>query len=122
MQLSQGGFVPELGLGQQNISMQGKEEPVPEIAARLQHVPQTTRQTQSSSKYPERVGEQFLMCCRWAAERGTAQPAQMEIRERMDVYQECASQSPVNSDPPPVLPLLLLRAVLKSLKVSLCTV
>lgn len=52
--------------------MQGKEEPVPEIAARLQRVPQTTKQTLSSSKYPKRVSEQFLMCCRWAAERGIA--------------------------------------------------
>lgn len=52
--------------------MQGKEKSVPEIAAGVQRVPQTTRQTPSSSKYPKRVGEQFLMCCRWAAEKGTA--------------------------------------------------
>lgn len=50
------------------------------------------------------------------------QPAQMEAWESMDVYRECASQSPVTSDPPPVLPLFLLRTVLNSLKVSLCTV
>ena len=61
------------------------------------------------------------MCPRWAAERGTARtrvPGWVEAEERIDMYRECASQSPVTSDPPSVLPLLL-RTVLNSMGVSL---
>lgn len=116
MQLSQGGFAPELGLGQQNLWMQRKE------AAGLQYVAQTARQTPSSSKYPKRVCEQFLTAADGLWREEPPQPAQMEAWESMDAYRECASQSPVTSDPPPVLPLFLLRTVLNSLKVSLCTV
>lgn len=38
-------------------------------------------------------------------------PGCVKAGERMDVYQECASQTPVPSDLPSVLPLLLLRTI-----------
>lgn len=53
-QLSHRGFAPELGLQQQDLYMQGKEEPVPEITAVLQQTPQTAQQTPSSGKLQKR--------------------------------------------------------------------
>jgi len=62
------------------------------------------------------------MCPRWAVERGTATTVVegwVEVRKGMDMYWECALQSPVTSDLPSVLPLVLLRTFLKSVGVTI---
>lgn len=74
-QLSHGGFASELGLRQRDLSMQGKEKPVPEIAAVLQQPPLSPSppgRHHLPVNYRKGSVEQFLMCPRWAAGRGTA--------------------------------------------------